>query len=330
MESSRSWGNLGQMLEGVVSRRPLDMGRPGIYEVFVLVLASLLVSFIFWSAALVGAYEGYGTPSVVAVCMESALDCLSTIMVLYRFSSPNALASTPRNVALERRTSAWLALSSVMLGILLSGFAIFELIRYAQDGSAELAIEVMLSVPSALLYLIIGMMQLQCSQILRLRSLRQDAIISILGALVSIGTLLSAVTNLSVHSMDESRMQLDTGRTYRGTAIKWTLDHPFRFWWLDEVFTIITATCLGLYGALQLLQDMRNGVRWWEARFWLARLPRADEEFGDGGGPSGRASPRCTPAPHETDGGPPSKFAAPPVANEATPLYSSAGSYPRV
>ena len=96
MESSKSWGNLASLLEGVASRRPLDMGRPGIYEVFVLVLASLFVSFVFWSAALYGAYIGYGTPSVIAVCMESALDCISTVLVLYRFSSPNALASTPR------------------------------------------------------------------------------------------------------------------------------------------------------------------------------------------------------------------------------------------
>ena len=190
---------------------------------------------------------------------------------------------------------------------------------WAADGAAELSIEVMLSVPSALLYLVIGMMQLQCSQILRLRSLRQDAIISILGALVSIGTLLSAVTNLSVHSMDESRMQLDAGRTYRGTAIKWTLDHPFRFWWLDEVFTILTALILGAYGAQQLIQDMRSGVRWWERRFWFEPLPREDEVWANGSsnGHSGCASPRGM------NGGSPEggSSAMKTEASESTPLY---------
>lgn len=312
---AKAWSNLQALMS---TKRPMDFGRPGIYEVFILVLASLLVSFVFWSAALYGAYIGYGTPSVVAVCMESALDCVSTILVLYRFASPDALASTPRNVALERRTSAWLALSSVALAVLLSGFAIYELIKFAADGAAELSIEVMLSVPSALLYLVIGMMQLQCSQILRLRSLRQDAIISILGSLVSIGTLLAAVTNLSVHSMDESRMQLDAGRTYRGTAIKWTLDHPFRFWWLDEVFTLLTALILGAYGAQQLIQDMRHGVRWWEKKFWFDPLPGEDEQWGSSTD-SGRASPRAV----ATDGGTPEAGNSPmkTEASESTPLY---------
>ena len=267
----------------IVPPRPvtLDFGKPSAYEAFLLMFASLVISFFFWSVALLGSLRGYGTPSVVAVCLESALDCVSTTVVLYRFAAPDALAESPRNNALEQRTSVWLALTMVLLALLLDAFAALELVRRAIAGSNELTIEVLLSLPSSVLYLVVGMMQLQMSWVLRLGSLKQDAIISILGAAVSLGTLLSAVTNLLVHAEDEEAA-LVAERGHFGAGTRWRLKSSmhFRYWWLDQVFTIISATIMMLFGLAQLREDTKSGMRWWTYDFWTAPLPPAETRGG--------------------------------------------------
>uniref|UniRef100_A0A7S2CJ47 Uncharacterized protein n=2 Tax=Haptolina brevifila TaxID=156173 RepID=A0A7S2CJ47_9EUKA len=207
---------------------------------------------------------------------------------------------TLRNSILESRTSVVCSLTMLALATVLIVFAIYELSQHVVDGPRELTIEVMLSVPSSLAYLVVGMLQLQMAWILSLRSLKQDAIISILGAVISIGTLLAALVNLIDRiEVDEDYpafaspwhhpAALLPGSDNRSDRLLgahrpwWAMAHAvgrrvYRYWWLDEVFTIATASVMLLLGAWQLLEDTRIGARWWRHSFWFAPLPALEKD----------------------------------------------------
>ena len=287
--------------------KPFDFGRPSVYEAFGISVISLVISFFFWSVSILGSLRGYGTPTIVAVCLESFIDCLSTVLVLYRFAAPDALELTPRNHILEGRTSVMCSLTMVSLALILIVFALIELSEGVVDGPYEMTVEVMLSVPSTVLYLVVGMLQLQMAWILQLKSLKQDAIISILGALVSFFTLLSALINLidRVEEDEASPVPIrPDGGTHGGSPLvapgrslvsgpgstiaggqhgpspwrpMWRIGRRrvYRYWWLDEVCTIVVATFMLVLGIWQLLEDTRAGSKWWTRAFWRTPLPSA-------------------------------------------------------
>ena len=62
------------------------------------------------------------------------------------------------------------------------------------------------------------------------------------------------------------------------------MDNYYRFWWLDGVITIATATILLLSGVWFLVENALEGDRWWSPAFWLTPLPpRPDDPTGHGG-----------------------------------------------
>ena len=274
--------------------RKVDFVRPTRYEILWITIASLLTSFLFWSIALLDAARGNGTPTVLAVCLESLLDCLSTALVLYRFASSDALTLTPRNQLLERRTSVFCSLTMMALAAILTTFAVVELYAGVVDGPRELTVEVILSLPSSFAYLVVGMLQLQMASVLVLRSLRQDAMMSILGAVVSLGTLFAALVNILVRVEDDEEERIaalaaaSPGLGGAAAAIAGpapvraptplagglhSARRAYRYWWLDEVSTISTAGIMLGYGAYSLIEETRAGARWWRRAFWVSTLP---------------------------------------------------------
>ena len=283
-------GLLREFAAGLRPVRKADFVRPTRYEILWITIASLLTSFLFWSIALLDSARGNGTPTVLAVCLESLLDCLSTALVLYRFASSDALTLTPRNQLLECRTSVFCSLTMMALAAILIAFAVVELAAGVMDGPRELTVEVILSLPSSFAYLVVGMLQLHMASALVLRSLRQDAMMSILGAVVSLGTLFAALVNILVRVEDDEEERLAAlaaafpGLGGAAAAIPGpaTVRAPtplaggrriYRYWWLDEVSTIITAGIMLGYGAYSLTEETRTGVRWWRRAFWVSTLP---------------------------------------------------------
>jgi uncharacterized membrane protein len=247
------------------SCRSLDFGRPTQYEAFFISVTSLVVSFVFYVVVLLlSIIKGSSTPSIIAVGLESFLDVVSTIFVVYRLAKPDALTHTGPNETLESRASVLMAMTMVLLGLILIAFALTELVRGVMHGPpTELVVEVLLALPSTVLYLVIGLMQLQMAWILRLRSLQQDAVISILGSVVSLGTLLSAIINLLKRVEDEDSLH--------------HMAPAYRYWWLDEVFAIMSAVVMLLLGIKELRAEARAGSKWWQCEFWCALLsPTAD------------------------------------------------------
>jgi len=307
--------------DGCLDRRP-DFGRPTRYEACLITQASLFVAFIFWTIGLYSACAGHGTSSVIENCLESFLDLASTAVVLFRLGSTDALAKTARNAVLEARVSVILGFTMILLGSLFISFATVSLADHDKSTADDVTVEAALAVPSAILYLVVGMLQLNMAWVLNLRSLMQDATISILGAVVAVGTLISALINLILWVDDpngydtllENYPDPTDVATAPGTALQANpippgiiaraerqilfpatnasgLDSPsgllnrtlaytaarvqyhFQYWWLDSVVTSITACFLIFFGVYFLIEDTRDGSRWWTSSFWFAPLP---------------------------------------------------------
>ena len=297
-----------------------NFARPGRYEACAVTQASLYAAAAFWIISLYSVINGENSISIIEVGLEALLDFASTAVVLYRLAARDALRYTPRNEALEKRVSVALGMTMIVLGTVLISAAVRSLSSHGHHMSpSELSLDALLALPSALIYLVIGMMQLQMAWILDLRSLKQDAIISILGAVISVGALVAALSNMiiwlnmdyvtnengtsvpvavgDVHNVwlphnawgDWARMQYNRAR----------VSERYHLWWLEDFLTIVSAAGLLLYGLFFLVEDTRDGCCWWTSAFWAAPLPpRTDDETGTGG----------------------DKGVAPKVADEATPL----------
>jgi len=152
---------------------------------------------VFWIISIIDATQDRAS-TILATCLESAFDFFSTALVIWRFSERNALELTPQNELSESRTSVLLSVAMIAIGGMLVGFSAFSLVTSDEKmiDRHKLGEEVALSFPSAIVYLIIGMLQVNMGMVMRVRSLRQDGVISITGAIVSLGALLAALINL--------------------------------------------------------------------------------------------------------------------------------------
>lgn len=50
----------------------------------------------------------------------------------------------------------------------------------------------------------------------------------------------------------------------------------YKYWWLDEVFSLVIATLLLFLGVQQLREDYEAGLKFWTAAFWTDPLPPED------------------------------------------------------
>lgn len=309
----------------------LDLGRPSRLEARVVTMWSLYVAIFFWVIAFLNYLNGNHDQTIWENGIESFLDVVSTLVMLWRLSAPDALAHTERNAIVEARTSIFLGFTMVCIGGLFISDGASGIMRHdANAGQFHFrssVVDMALTLPSIMLYLVIGMLQLQMAFVLRLRSLVQDAAISLLGTIVAAGALVACIIDLLAFvkqnaispqryvqlfdehdnlvgysilqdvSPDQSlRQQLpqltfaDENRTsFRSnpfgnriastSAGQLSFDHAMSFtyhnhvWYLEHVTTIVSASFVLLCGLGFLYTDTRNGVRWWKAEFWFARLP---------------------------------------------------------
>ena len=63
--------------------------------------------------------------------------------------------------------------------------------------------------------------------------------------------------------------------------------YHYRLWWLEGVFTIITASVLLVSGLAFLIGDALSGHGWWKPAFWCEPLPPKPEDPTGSGGESG-------------------------------------------
>ena len=119
--------------------------------------------------------------------------------MLYRLQAPGALVATHRNEVVEARTSVILGFSLITLSVIFFVFATAELASESYDGLHNAVLEILIALPASMIYLGIGGLQLNMAWVLRLRSLKQDAIISILGAMSSFMSVICALINIIMY-----------------------------------------------------------------------------------------------------------------------------------
>ena len=279
--------------------RPLDFGRPTQREAVCLTRASLLVALVFWIIILVTICQGTASITILEVGLESLLDLISTGVVLYRLQAPGALLPTHRNEVVEARTSVVLGLSLVILAIIFFSFATAELVQQSYDGLHNAVMEILIALPGSLIYLAIGGLQLNMAWVLRLRSLQQDAIISVLGALSSFMSIICALINLIIFVYNvDSQAFLDLAYNFTDhdahvtglvAEVLYNSRH-YKYWWLDELFSMIIAVLLLFLGVQSLKEDYDSGLKFWTVEFWTDPLPpeehagaplAADDELGE-------------------------------------------------
>ena len=264
-------------------RLTLDFSRPSHHEVVFLTIISLMVSCYFLSQAIMDSIFRESSIAIISDAVGSAIDVGSTIVIFVRFMSPYSLAASARNAAIEARISVMLLLLMVLLGLGEVWFAMAHVASQATPTHTAIGLEVSISFPSAVLYLLIGMLQLHVGWSLRQESLVADGLISLFGALTALAGLLDALVNLL-------------------TAVPLTITKPpyyttsYPYYWLADAFGIIIGMMLVFAGWRGLRHRLRGGAAWLEAKFWCQELPpptpgvdaplerSCDYSYGSGGG----------------------------------------------
>ena len=179
---------------------PCDMSSPKRREAIVLTYASLLACVVFWILDAFKATKST-TSGIISSLLESLFDVFSTLLVCWRLRRADCFEETPENIIAEARTSVLLSACMVGIAFVLLGFTSFSVFEAHKNeknaiNHSQLGDEVSLSFPSAIIYLVIGMLQAGMGCSMRVRSLLQDGLISIMAAFVSLGALLAALINL--------------------------------------------------------------------------------------------------------------------------------------
>ena len=182
----------------------LDFGRPTRVEAFTVTIASLVVSAIFWATSFIFV-TNHRTAALVENCIESALDFFTTLLMVYRLYGKDALLPSERNAVIEGRTNIVMGFTLIAIAILNIVNASVELASWRVEDESDVTSEIAVVLPSVILYLIVGLFQLNVAWVLRLRSLKQDAMISILGSVVAMGTVMAGVVNLAEYAPPSRR-----------------------------------------------------------------------------------------------------------------------------
>ena len=89
-------------------------------------------------------------------------------------------------------------------GVIYIYFGAHSLLNVDLKTASDVTTEARFAVPATILYLAVGLVQLNMACVLELRSLLVDATISLLGALVALGTLVTALMNLIMWADDQA------------------------------------------------------------------------------------------------------------------------------
>ena len=138
---------------------PFNFGKPTQREAWAVTVLALILSTIFWCVALYDTIVDF-SPLIIATLLETLIDCASSVLVLLRVSGNDALVSTVGNHMLEARADVAVSLSMMCSALIFSGFAIQALSAGSPTEATEITLEVVLSFPSAVLYLIMGVAQM--------------------------------------------------------------------------------------------------------------------------------------------------------------------------
>ena len=224
-----------------------SMRNAGAHEAFVITLYSCIASFLFLVAGFVIGLET-DSSSELSFAWENMLDLASSLVVLWRFSQEANLCKKqtkgkPLDPAMqhqlavrERITSLTLSLSIICLSVLVGSMAILHLAMREQPRLSgiyrdEIGLEIYVSVPSAMVGSALGAIQIFIGGAMNSHSLTKDGLISVFGALTSLGAWIGATSDV-----------LTDGAS----------------WYLDSTITLLLAITLFAYGCHAIWEEVWN------------------------------------------------------------------------
>lgn len=175
--------------------------------------ASTITSFVLGVTATVFAILN-DSQSLFSFGLDSILDCISSIVVLWRFYGGENIYSEER----ERRACALIGILFICSAFLLAGKSIWSLAKMEHTG--HLQITLILSAVNVIACLSLGITKVIVGHKLESRALITDSIITLVGAVMSVFTLIFSAV-------------------YR---------HNRQLWYLDDSFGVLCSLFLLIYG----------------------------------------------------------------------------------
>jgi len=294
--------------------RPFNFGKPTQREAWAITVLALIASGFFWAVALYDTIVDF-SPLIIATLLETFIDTASSIIVVLRVSGEDALVSNVGNRLLEARADVAVSVSMMFSAIVFSSFAIQALCDDSPTEITEITFEVVLSLPSAVFYLIMGVAQMFIGWSLGMRSVTQDGVFNLLSAGVSLVALLGSLVNLLTEKVTEmvspdfnltkfTEWQQDACSAMGTEAVERVQEvasvdgTPYNISvacggmqifpplislvtyphsWVENVLTLLIGLALFSMGLRELFYSTRVlHFKWWKARFWCARASREE------------------------------------------------------
>ena len=204
---------------------------------FVLSYVSLIVTILAFIAGLVLAAVT-SSSATLGFALENAVDFLSSVLVCWRFWGGGATVPEATLELREKRASVGIAMSFVILALTVGGVACGHLTTH--DPPSNLPLLLGVSIPSMIIFFILGSLKLWVGYATRSASMKKDAACSLCGAVLSLGVCIGAAA----------------------------VGADPKLWFIDAVVALFVSLGLLVYGVYVCAKNASQGNAWWTLQFW--------------------------------------------------------------
>lgn len=215
--------------------------NPGAREAYLICWVSLVCTLVAIIAGLIVSAVT-GSSATLGFALENLVDTISSLLVLWRFWGGGTSVPEAELDRREKRADVGIAFSFVMLAFIVGSDAIGHLVEREATENVDALFGI--SAPSIVIFALLGGVKMHLGLATNSQSLIKDAACSICGALLSVGTCVSA--------------SLVVGNT--------------GIWYIDAVVAVVISEALLVYGLYTLVT--KGKYRWWSLSFWTTPTNR--------------------------------------------------------
>ena len=208
------------------------LARPDAREALLLSYASLACNGLAVVIGLIIAIA-VGSPAVLAFSFENLIDLASSLLLVWRFAGGGAGKTAAALETREKRASVGIAGAMCILGVVVFSVGGVHLETHDPEERTHSGTLLGLSIPSILIFGVLGALKLHCANAVRSPAMRKDGICSAAGAVLSFAVCLGVTA-----------------------------------WWIDPVVAMTVALLLFAFGFRTLHKNYVAGNRWWTAEWW--------------------------------------------------------------
>ena len=223
--------------------------NPGVREAIDISYVSIAVTLIYMIVGLIVGSKN-NSSSMVASALESGVDVVSSILVLWRFWGTQDEAS--KLAAREKRASVAIAMAFIVISLIVGGTSIAHLSSGASTENAGALIG--LAAPTMVVLGFIGALKLHIAKRTGSFAMKKDGVCSLAAAGLSFGII---VGQIIVEASDGEK------------------------WRFDAVFALLIAIGLAVYGGRTLVKNALTNPKWYQRGFWTDAAWAHKRDFGE-------------------------------------------------